>query len=322
MVVHANKDDHDEDDVSSPPFRNNVVVPRTDENTKQQQQQQQEEEEDDDDDAGNSPASREARLLGVISRLPQVVEVFAVDPRGLAAAAAAEEGQEGQEGTAAEGATASSAATAAASSPADTGLLYLVHDFASSPSWGFDTHYDALPRDPYVRDIGVGRFREYSKFRYVFSPPRGVANVANVFFQASPGSPPGSTPGPSESQHQRDFYAPVNVDAAEGGDALLEIPDPKFNQPAGYVFTGRQDNKSSATAAADRCFSRVSPAMAALPEFAEIIRRFAAHARLDPRYARRTHLDLGGGGERHVSICSFIFLSIISVFHLHVTLEP
>ena len=64
----------------------------------------------------------------------------------------------------------------------DAGLLYLVHDFASYPSWDFATHYDALARDPYVANIGIGRFRAYSKYRYFFpSPSTNVAAIATNF---------------------------------------------------------------------------------------------------------------------------------------------
>jgi hypothetical protein len=182
-----------------------------------------------------------------------------------------------------------------------------------------------------VKHLGVGRFREYSKFRYLFPPPRGVARGSRVSPDL-PGSEPGlrlksevaskSRQGLEEELEPRpEFYVPVNVDAA--GGALLEIPDLKFNQPSGYAFSGRsgEDTNDSAAAApdtppdiaadiaatpaaatshpgrytktVDRRFRRVSPDIASLPEFMEIIRRFASHVRLDPQYARRAHLDLG-----------------------------
>ena len=64
----------------------------------------------------------------------------------------------------------------------DAGLLYLVHDFASYPDWDFKPHYDALARDPYVANIGIGRFRAYSKYRYFFpSPSTNVRAIATNY---------------------------------------------------------------------------------------------------------------------------------------------
>ena len=64
----------------------------------------------------------------------------------------------------------------------DAGLLYLVHDFASYPNWDFKPHYDALARDPYVANIGIGRFRAYSKYRYFFpSPSTNVRAIATNY---------------------------------------------------------------------------------------------------------------------------------------------
>ena len=51
-----------------------------------------------------------------------------------------------------------------------------------TPAWDFATHYDALARDPYVANIGIGRFRAYSKYRYFFpSPSTNVAAIATNF---------------------------------------------------------------------------------------------------------------------------------------------
>ena len=41
--------------------------------------------------------------------------------------------------------------------------------------WNFDAEYAKLPRDPYVQNIGVGRFRAYSKYRYYFPGTQGDA---------------------------------------------------------------------------------------------------------------------------------------------------
>lgn len=143
-----------------------------------------------------------------------------------------------------------------------------------------------------MRRYGVGRFREYSKYRFVFPTAapapsaRGVGTrgvgasvlahrAALLAHRAAASLQP--LEEREESLGQRDgdgFYVPINVDNTAGG-TLLEIPDEKFNQPPGYTFTGRPDS-SKEYATTDRRFKRVSPAMVALPEFAEIIRRFAA----------------------------------------------
>ena len=309
-----------------------------------------------------------ASLLGVIGQLPEVLAVTPVSEDCLLSdeffittpvqeEESTDEEEEGEE---------------------NVGLVYLVHDFASAPSWGFTSHYDVLPRDPYVRGIGVGRFREYSKYRFVFPPrrsnyqmPPGSATATStaavdqaddekrrrMYGTVKKGgvevsthvskSPEKKSPlygtvkkGGVEvtddlihmhtddnyyydkvkiqegsaalkkkfvhllSNNNNDadtaaddnnlgFYIPIDLDAA--GGVLFEMPDEKFNQPAGYVFSGRADNAAGGKEyrTADRKFRRLSPGLVRLPEFKEIIRRFAAQVRLDPRYARRDHLDLG-----------------------------
>ena len=175
----------------------------------------------------------------------------------------------------------------------DAGLLYLVHDFASYPSWDFATHYDALARDPYVANIGIGRFRAYSKYRYFFpSPSTNVAAIATNFrddlrMKAFSG--------------QIEEFDPGAV-VTHGGSvmgAVVEVPDPKFNQPSKYKFSGRTDNVEVASddyyehAKKGRKFNRVTPAMASEPAFNEIVHRFCNYVRMDPRFARRPFLDVG-----------------------------
>ena len=175
----------------------------------------------------------------------------------------------------------------------DAGLLYLVHDFASYPAWDFAAHYDALARDPYVANIGIGRFRAYSKYRYFFpSPSTNVAAIATNFrddlrMKAFSGQIEDFDPG-----------AVVTHGASVMG-AVVEVPDPKFNQPAKYKFTGREDNVEAASddyyehAKKGRKFNRVTPAMASEPAFNEIVHRFCNYVRMDPRFARRPFLDVG-----------------------------
>ena len=175
----------------------------------------------------------------------------------------------------------------------DAGLLYLVHDFASYPAWDFATHYDALARDPYVANIGIGRFRAYSKYRYFFpSPSTNVAAIATNFrddlrMKAFSGQIEDFDPG-----------AVVTHGASVMG-AVVEVPDPKFNQPAKYKFTGREDNVEAASddyyehAKKGRRFNRVTPKMASEPAFNEIVHRFCNYVRMDPRFARRPFLDVG-----------------------------
>ena len=175
----------------------------------------------------------------------------------------------------------------------DAGLLYLVHDFASYPSWDFATHYDALARDPYVANIGIGRFRAYSKYRYFFpSPSTNVAAIATNFrddlrMKAFSGQIEDFDPG-----------AVVTHGGSVMG-AVVEVPDPKFNQPSKYKFTGREDNVEVASddyyehAKKGRKFNRVTPAMASEPAFNEIVHRFCNYVRMDPRFARRPFLDVG-----------------------------
>ena len=81
--------------------------------------------------------------------------------------------------------------------------------------------------------------------------------------------------------------------------AVVEVPDPKFNQPSKYKFTGREDNVEVASddyyehAKKGRKFNRVTPAMASEPAFNEIVHRFCNYVRMDPRFARRPFLDVG-----------------------------
>jgi hypothetical protein len=49
-------------------------------------------------------------------------------------------------------------------------------------AWNFDAEYAKLPRDPYVQNIGVGRFRAYSKYRYYF-PGTHMANPGEVIIE-------------------------------------------------------------------------------------------------------------------------------------------
>ena len=210
-------------------------------------------------------------LFNTICRLPNVVQVVPVAPLGNTG--------ETPEKTAA---TSKHGEDIIIAPPINTGLLYLIHDFASAPSWTFKAHYDVLPRDPYVQNISVGRFREYSKYRVVF-PEHHSRTTKTLHLPKEVGS--------------SDFYIPLN--GLGGTGMLLEISDPEFNQPPGYNFTGRRNDSTAPEKpmifrrAVDRRFRRVSPAMASLPEFAEIICRFANHVRLDPRYAQSTQLNLG-----------------------------
>ena len=172
-------------------------------------------------------------------------------------------------------------------------LLYLVHDFASYPSWDFATHYDALARDPTSptsASVGSGRT---GKYRYFFpSPSTNVAAIATNFrddlrMKAFSG--------------QIEEFDPGAV-VTHGGSvmgAVVEVPDPKFNQPSKYKFSGRKDNVEAASddyyehAKKGRKFNRVTPAMASEPAFNEIVHRFCNYVRMDPRFARRPFLDVG-----------------------------
>ena len=94
--------------------------------------------------------------------------------------------------------------------------------------WNFDAEYAKLPRDPYVQNIGVGRFRAYSKYRYYFPGTQG----------AIPGE--GLTDGGAEEGGAEEgFYRAVGHAASPG--VLVEVPDKKFNQS--LKFAGRGQGK-------------------------------------------------------------------------------
>lgn len=179
----------------------------------------------------------------------------------------------------------------------DAGLLYLVHDFASYPNWDFKPHYDALARDPYVANIGIGRFRAYSKYRYFFpSPSTNVRAIATNYrddlrMKAFSGQIPDDfDPGPVYRGYP----------GAYSMGCVVEVPDPKFNQPETYKFSGRADNVQAAeteayydSARSGRKFERVTQALASEPAFNEIIHRFCNYVRMDPRFQRAPFLDVG-----------------------------
>ena len=208
--------------------------------------------------------TRDTALRKSLERLPEVCEVSVAEtPRG------------GFE-TAAD-----------ATAGGDTGLLYLVHDFKSAAAWEMGPSYDALPLDPYLEGIGAGRFRAYSKFAYVF--PGKKASVAAAVARLL-----------KRTREDDAFFFPreedfldddvLNGDFSTAG-ALVEVPDPKFNQPSGYSFEGREDGVKETVA--DRTFVRLPRSLIRRPEFKEILARFASYARLDPRYASRKTMTLG-----------------------------
>jgi hypothetical protein len=140
--------------------------------------------------------------------------------------------------------------------------------------------YDTLPLDPYLEGIGAGRFRAYSKFAYVF--PGKKASVAAAVARLLK-----RTREDDAFFTSRDEDFPDD-DVLRAGDfstagALVEVPDPKFNQPSGYSFEGREDGVKETVA--DRTFVRLPRSLIRRPEFKEILARFASYARLDPRYA-------------------------------------
>ena len=159
----------------------------------------------------------------------------------------------------------------------DTGLLYLVHEFASAPTWRLASAFDGLPLDPYIEGIGAGRFRAYSKYAYFFpgANARAEADAARATVKESDAA----------------FYNPDAEDGVDSNGVLVEVPDPAFNPPSGYTFEGREDGQTEVTK--DRRFVRVPAAIHRRPEFAEMIARFTSYARLDQRYASRSSLTVG-----------------------------
>lgn len=124
-------------------FRNNIVDAGATEEERRAQEGE-----------GSAEDHSLARLLRAIGQLPQVVEVVPVGKTPAEAAAA--EYFAAQSSKSAAGPTdVEEEEDAEEDAGPGTGLLYLVHDFASAPSWSIAAHYAALPRDPYVRDIGV-----------------------------------------------------------------------------------------------------------------------------------------------------------------------
>ena len=210
--------------------------------------------------------TRDATLRKSLERLPEVVAVT------VAEEAAAPTGAEKEKEDAAGG---------------DTGLLYLVHDFKSAAAWEMGPSYDTLPLDPYLEGIGAGRFRAYSKFAYVF--PGKKASVAAAVARLRERT----REDDAFFEREEDF---PDDDVLRAGDfstagALVEVPDPKFNQPSGYSFEGREDGVKETVA--DRTFPRLPRSLIRRPEFKEILARFASYARLDPRYASRKTMTLG-----------------------------
>jgi len=210
--------------------------------------------------------TRDATLRKSLERLPDVVAVTVAEE--AAAPTGAEKEKEDAGG--------------------DTGLLYLVHDFKSAAAWEMGPSYDTLPLDPYLEGIGAGRFRAYSKFAYVF--PGKKASVAAAVARLL-----------KRTREDDAFFFPreedfPDDDVLRAGDfstagALVEVPDPKFNQPSGYSFEGREDGVKETVA--DRTFVRLPRSLIRRPEFKEILARFASYARLDPRYASRKTMTLG-----------------------------
>lgn len=209
--------------------------------------------------------TRDATLRKSLERLPEVVAVT------VAEEAAPPTGAEKEKEDAAGG---------------DTGLLYLVHDFKSAAAWEMGPSYDTLPLDPYLEGIGAGRFRAYSKFAYVF--PGKKASVAAAVARLRE-----RTREDDFSTEEDDFSLPDDFCTA---GALVEVPDPKFNQPSGYSFEGRQDGVCETVH--DRTFPRLPRSLIARPEFKEILARFASYARLDPRYASSSTMTLGAHAIR------------------------
>ena len=209
--------------------------------------------------------TRDLTLRKSLERLPEVVAVTVAEE--AAAPTGAEKEKEDAGG--------------------DTGLLYLVHDFKSAAAWEMGPSYDTLPLDPYLEGIGAGRFRAYSKFAYVF--PGKKASVAAAVARLR-----------ERTREDDAFFFPRDEDFPDddvlNGDfstagALVEVPDPKFNQPSGYSFEGREDGVKETVA--DRTFVRLPRSLIRRPEFKEILARFASYARLDPRYASRKTMTLG-----------------------------
>lgn len=220
--------------------------------------------------------TRDATLRKSLERLPEVIEVsVAEEPVSLSGVPVAETTTGG-----------------------DTGLLYLVHDFKSAAAWEMGPSYDELPLDPYLEGIGAGRFRAYSKFAYVFPGPTAAvaAHVARLREDAE------RTLLPNGER----FFSPTDEDEAarrwyRGGDAfgsgaLVEVPDPAFNQPDGYSFEGREDGVTETQK--DRTFPRLPRSLVRRPEFKEILARFASYARLDPRYSAAPTMTLGAHAIR------------------------
>lgn len=229
----------------------------------------------------SNPETSRDILLRALARLPEVIDVVDVHPT-----------KDASTETAAMKPNADAGAVRTSDDKEHLGLLYLVHKFDTAPRWDFRRHYDALPRDPYVQNIGIGRFRAYSKYRHFFPSPHAATRAASL---GGGGRDAASSGGDASDE----FDASTFIDDVHLS-ALVELPDAKFNQPAGYSFTPRADNAAAAgsdgyydRAKSERRFARVPREAATLPEFAEIIARFAAYARLDPRYAPRAHVDVG-----------------------------
>ena len=289
-------------------------------------------------------SARDDKIRGLLSALPDVVEVTDLVEDAPTAAATATTTTATT--TTATTTDASSSTSSKESRGGETGLLYLVHEFDSAPSWRLEPAFEALPLDPYLGGIGAGRFRAYSKFTYFFPGGRAAADAAmmkvavaaaDATFYAADAVDESPESAPPEQLAASDDVSKLTVKAlkeelgkrslptdglkaalvtrlreAVGGDGggapepnppsesqraadgcgvLVEVPDPKFNPPAGYRFEGREDGQKTRTY--DRRFVRVPKAMRDRPEFAEMIARFASYARLDPRYASRTSLTVG-----------------------------
>ena len=229
----------------------------------------------------STPDTSRDILLRALARLPEVIDMADVHPP-----------EDASTETTAMRPNADAGAVRTGDNREHLGLLYLVHNFEAAPRWDFRRHYDALPRDPYVQNIGIGRFRAYSKYRHFFPSPHAATRAASLGGR-------GRDAGSNESNTTDEFDASTFIDDVNLS-ALVELPDAEFNQPTGYSFTPRDDNAAAAGsdgyydhAKSDRRFARVPREAATLPEFAEIIARFAAYARLDPRYASRAHVDVG-----------------------------
>ena len=171
------------------------------------------------------------------------------------------------------------------------GLLYLVHNFEAAPRWDFRRHYDALPRDPYVQNIGIPVDSARTASTAIFSFPLTRRRAASLGGRGrDAGSNESNTTGNSTRRRSwtTSTSPPSSSFPTRSSTSLRDTRSPRATitpPPRGPMSTTTTPN-------------RIADLLAFLGRrrrfgVCEIIARFAAYARLDPRYASRAHVDVG-----------------------------